>query len=81
MNTEDKKCPDCGGSMKAIKIIDKTVEGVGTAAHSDLEYTAPEAKRSFWKGLFPVEGKITAYMCDGCGRILLYGQPQEAQAT
>ena len=45
--------------------------------HSELEYTVPEAKRSIWTGLLPIEGKIAAYMCDGCGRVLLYGQPRQ----
>ena len=80
MNTEDKKCPDCGGSMKSIMIIDKTAKGGGVPKHSELEYTVPEAKRSIWTGLLPIEGKITAYMCNGCGRVLLYGQPREVEA-
>ena len=81
MSSEDKKCPDCHGSMKAITIIDKTAKGGGRPQHSDLEYTVPEAKRSIWTGLLPIEGKITAYMCDGCGRVLLYGHPRLAEAT
>jgi hypothetical protein len=46
VNTEDKKCPDCGDSMKSIQIIDKTAKGGGRPQHSELEYTVPEAKRS-----------------------------------
>jgi hypothetical protein len=80
VNPEGKKCPDCGGSMKAIKIIDKTTRGMGIPHQEDLEYTVPEAKRSFWTGLLPVEGKISACMCDTCGRVLLYGQPREPDA-
>jgi predicted RNA-binding Zn-ribbon protein involved in translation (DUF1610 family) len=80
VNTQDKKCPDCGGSMKSIKIIDKTTRGMGIRLHSDLEYTVQEAKRSVWTGLRPIEGKITAYMCNGCGQVLLYGQPREVKA-
>jgi hypothetical protein len=77
MDTTDKKCPDCGRPMKAIKILDNARYGA-RPAQGELTYTVPEAKRSFWTGLFPAEGKVTACMCDGCGRILLYGEPREA---
>jgi hypothetical protein len=42
---------------------------------------APEAKRSFWTGRYPIEGKVAACMCDDCGRILLYGEPREGEGT
>jgi hypothetical protein len=42
---------------------------------------APEAKQSFWTGRYPVEGRIVAFICEGCGRILLYGEPNEAERT
>lgn len=75
MDTTERKCPDCGQPMKAIKIID-----LGTAGYrgvvSEMHYMAPEAKRSFWTGRLPVEGKVAACMCDHCGRILLYGEPR-----
>jgi hypothetical protein len=61
--------------MHGIRLIDKTHGG----HHADLEYTLPEARRSFWLGVFPVEGKVRAYMCDHCGRILLFGEPVEHQ--
>ena len=81
MNIEDMKCPDCGASMKAIRIVDKKTKDMGTLRDNDLEYTVPEAKRSFWTGILPIEGKIIAYMCDGCGRVLLYGQPHETKVS
>jgi hypothetical protein len=63
--------------MKAIKILDNAKYGV----QGELTYAAPEAKRSFWTWRFPSEGKVTACICDGCGRILLYGEPREAKGT
>jgi hypothetical protein len=57
--------------MHEIRMLDKIHGG----AHSDMEYALPEAKRSRWRGRFPVEGKVVAYMCDGCARIVLYGEP------
>jgi uncharacterized OB-fold protein len=67
---EERKCPDCATVMHPIRLIDKTQAG----AHADLEYSLPEAKRSFWMARYPVEGKVGAYMCDHCARILLYGE-------
>jgi hypothetical protein len=75
MDTTDKKCPDCGQPMKAIRIMDIGSSGY-RAAQGEMYYMAPEAKRSFWTGRLPVEGKIVACMCDACGRILLYGEPR-----
>jgi hypothetical protein len=62
------------------QILDNARYGV-KPAQGELTYTVPEAKRSFWTGLFPAEGRVAACMCDGCGRILLYGAPREAEGT
>ncbi len=64
-------CPDCDRALAAIQIIDK--KGAWLAAHTVLEYAVGESKRSEWTGQFPVQGRVHAYMCDGCGRVLLYG--------
>jgi len=69
----ERKCPDCRGSLEEIRLVDKTT--VSGGGHHDLEYTVPEAKRSFWDQKFPVAGKDDALMCQSCGRITLYGQP------
>lgn len=71
MAAPDKKCPDCGNVASEIKLIDKAHAG----AHNEFEYTLPESKRSFWMGRYAVEGKVTAFMCGECGRIILYGKP------
>jgi hypothetical protein len=64
--------------MLEIKLIDR---GGGTAfaprEHGEIHYTVPEARRSFWTGAFPHEGKLAAYMCQGCARIALYGVPHK----
>jgi hypothetical protein len=76
MNTRDKKCHDCGHTMKAIRITDYMGE--------PIKYTVADAKRSFLRELFPVKGKVAACMCDGCGRILLYGElhrPKKPEPT
>ncbi|MFM2303518.1 MAG: hypothetical protein RLZZ135_927 [Cyanobacteriota bacterium] len=70
-DTTIRKCPDCKGAMKEIKIIDKTYP----ILHASLEYAVPGSKKSFWTGMWPIEGKVDALMCETCGRILLYGRP------
>jgi hypothetical protein len=75
MDTKAKKCPDCGHSMRAIKILNNAWYGI-RPAEGELSYMAAEATRSFWTGRYPIEGKVTACLCDGCGRILLYGEPR-----
>jgi hypothetical protein len=67
----EKTCSDCGGALTEVRLIDKVHGG----AHGEVEYTLPDAKRSFWRGRFPVEGKVAAFMCGECGRISLYGKP------
>ena len=71
MNSDiDKRtCPECKGTMRQVRLLDRTIE-----KEVDVEYTVPEAKRSFWTGLYPVEGKVVAFMCDTCGRMSLYGE-------
>ena len=66
-------CPDCNGTLQAIKIIDHGEGNFPTKA----EYAEAAAKRSFWGlGLFPIAGGISARVCDDCGRILFYAEPK-----
>jgi hypothetical protein len=60
MNTEGKQCPECRAPLKAIKIVGKKTKDMGVVKDDGLEYTVPEAKRSFWTGVLPVEGNIAA---------------------
>ena len=55
--------------MHEIKLIDKADRN----SHASLEYTVPDAKASIWTGRFPIAGRVSAFMCEGCGRIALYG--------
>jgi hypothetical protein len=71
MTSEESQCPDCGGTVTEIRLIDKAHGG----GHHDLEYTLEEAKRGLWLGRFPIEGRVAASMCGQCGRIFLYGIP------
>lgn len=79
MDNKGKKCPDCGQPMKAIRVLHNASRSdLGIPEQGELHYTVSEAKQSVWTGLFSVAGKIAAYMCDGCGHILLYGDPRKS---
>ncbi len=66
-----RECPECQGPMYRIRIIDKA----HAQSHAELEYTVPEAQRSFWMGQYPMEGQAIADTWDQSGRLLLYGVP------
>jgi hypothetical protein len=70
---DQAKCKDCGGGLHPIKILDKG----HLNWQEDLEYVLPDAKRRFWTSKFPVAGRVEALICDGCGRITLYGVEKE----
>lgn len=70
MPAQRKTCPGCDRVLTPIQLIDKI--GMGITPHGVLEYAVGEAERSKWTGQFPVEGRVHAYMCDVCGRVLLY---------
>ena len=72
MADETRTCLECGGAMQEIKLIDKGHFNT----HCELQYAASDTRTGFWSGGFPVEGKITALMCQLCGRIALYGVPE-----
>ncbi len=72
MSHEDKPCPDCDGTLKAVRLIDNDV-----GRQREVEYTVPDAKKGFWSSQYPIEGKVAAFMCDSCGRMLFYGQSKE----
>ena len=75
IKAQREKCPDCGGQLQEIRLIDKAHSGV----HTSLEYASPEAKKSRWSGMFPVQGKVLAFLCSRCGRIALYGATVSAE--
>jgi hypothetical protein len=75
LRTSQATCPDCGTEMREIKLFCKG-GGSGPYDVAVRFYTAEDAKRG-WFGGFPVEGRVTARMCDSCGRITLYGSAGE----
>ncbi len=71
MSDISRKCLDCGRSMSEIRIIDK--QGA-MPEEAGLEYAATDAERGFWSGAYPKAGKISTYLCQGCGAVRLFGQ-------
>jgi hypothetical protein len=64
--------------MSPIIVMDKTRPFPTLHRHAaSLEYRLPEDQLSFWTGLYPTAGEVMAYMCEGCGRIALYGRKPE----
>jgi hypothetical protein len=64
--------------MSPIIVMDKSHPGITKHRHTTtLEYRLPEDRLSFWSGNYPTAGKVTAYMCEDCGRIALYGRKSQ----
>ena len=74
---ESRTCVECQGSMSPIIVMDKVhYSYAGTT--QGLAYRQPDDKRSFWTGKYPTAGPVRAFMCEGCGRIALYGGEPDA---
>ena len=71
MATDTRRCTDCEGCMTEVKLLDK---GHSNIQHP-LEYSALDAKRSFWAFNLPVIGTVKAFRCDNCGLLKMYGVP------
>jgi hypothetical protein len=65
--------------MQPIKLIDAThpgAFGTGGSRHVELEYSAPDAKASFFLRQIPSLGTVRGMICPECGRIILRGVPR-----
>jgi hypothetical protein len=74
MNKEARRssCPDCGGSLDPINLVDHDDEGMLRTA----EYGVRVPKQHWWSRSLKIVGTVEARMCSECGRILLYGEPK-----
>lgn len=73
-----KTCVECQGSMSPVIVMDKDHYGNTGPGPQPLQYRRPEDSRSFWTGKYPTAGPVRAFMCEGCGRIALYGGAPDA---
>jgi hypothetical protein len=65
--------------MSPVIIMDKTQPHLYPHRYTGpLEYRLPDDRLSFWTGRFPTAGLVLAFMCEGCGRIALYGGKPDA---
>jgi hypothetical protein len=71
-----RKCPECQGEMASIVLMDKVVAHPAYAGVRELEYREPDDRRGFWSGKYATAGRVQAFMCGACGRIVLYGSVQ-----
>jgi len=75
MGKDQQQCPDCGGQMSAIFIVDKSHDSGGR--HRALQFTLPGEKRSFFMQKFPIAGTVDSVVCHDCRRIFLYAGPAD----
>lgn len=76
-----RTCSECQGSMSPIVVMDKTQPWPTEHRYTgSLEYRLPEDRLSFWTGKYPTAGTVRSFMCQGCGRIELYGgEPEDGR--
>jgi hypothetical protein len=75
MPDEPKRvCIECQGVMTPIVVMDRDSFGTVTHEPQPLAYRLPDDKRSFWTGQYATAGLVQSFMCQGCGRIAMYGK-------
>jgi hypothetical protein len=73
-----RTCVECQEPMTPIVIMDKLHPGPTKHRYTgSLEYRLPDDNLSFRTGKYPTAGSVRAFMCEGCGRITLYGGAPE----
>ena len=80
MTDKARTCTECQGAMSPVVIMDKNNHGnfVPSQQPQQLEYRQPDDRKGSWTGKYPSAGQVQAFMCEGCGRIALYGAPPDA---
>lgn len=78
-DASEKPCPDCGGSLTAIKLFARTpIKGQWTDSDGAVvRYATPEAAYGWVVSQYDVAGRVSAMLCSSCHRIFLYGHPGE----
>ena len=73
-----KTCMACQGAMTPVMVLDRDSYGLTRQGTQVLAYRHPDDSQSFWTGKYPTAGIVRAYMCEGCGKIDLYGSAPDA---
>lgn len=55
-----RQCAECGLTLTAIRL--------------EFPYSLITSKPSLWTGVYPVEGKVSAFLCGECGRVTFYAR-------
>lgn len=76
-----RTCVECQGSMSPIIIMDKYPGLARRSVAGPLEYRLPDDRVSFWTGKYPSAGVVRAFLCAECGRIALYGDKPDTEAS
>lgn len=69
--SDPAKCLECGGVTHPIRVLDQG----HLDQHKDPEYTVLDSKKEWLSGRFPVKGRLTAELCDSCGRVVFRAAP------
>lgn len=78
MSDETKRaCIECQGAMTPIVVMDRDCFGTVSHEPQPLAYRLPDDKRSFWTGQYATAGLVQSFMCQGCGRIAMYGKVEK----
>jgi hypothetical protein len=72
MSAEPRTCPDCPTTLQGTSGSTSRIP-----APTDSNYALSEAKRGFWTGAYPVEGRVEALMYPSCIRIGPLGVAKE----
>jgi hypothetical protein len=76
-----RKCPECGGSLHPIRILERGDSQFKSNVHYDLEYALEPAKKGLigsLLGRFPTDGYLVGELCEQCGRVLLRAVPRKS---
>ena len=70
--TRRDTCPDCEGSLRAIRILDVAYGDL--SSKTQLTYAESDAGKGML-GIPNRSGRIDALACADCGRVFLYARP------
>jgi hypothetical protein len=70
MSSETARCFECKGTLRPIRVVEQDHR-----SHFMLKYTSIESERSWLLNAYPVEGHLSAELCESCGRVSFRALP------